>query len=152
MENSSLVHKLFAFEDQLVRQFHKHLFFQRFERMITDEQKLGVALRSAQKAYDTRVSFYDQFTSEYKIMKGAQRGGVALAAAALLAYVGVSLSSPSEREKYDSFLASVGSEERAFYLDSDRWLLKRFQETGDRNYLRNVGTFKAVDQVWGPGP
>ncbi len=121
-------------------------------RMITDEQKLDVALRSAQQAYDTRASFHDQFTRKYKMGKVGRQTGIALAATALLAYVGISVSSPSEQEKYDSFLASVGSEERAFYLDSDRWLLKRFQETGDRNYLTNVGTFKAVDQVWGHGP
>jgi pyrroloquinoline quinone (PQQ) biosynthesis protein C len=120
-------------------------------RMITDTQKLDVALRSAQKAYDARVSFYDQFTREYRILKAGQRAGLVLAAAALLAYAGVSLNRTSEREEYAAFLAANPTA-AAFYVDADRRLIEQFQKTGDAHYLTNLGTFRAARDVWGDGP
>ncbi|MEK6920961.1 MAG: hypothetical protein AABX82_03705, partial [Nanoarchaeota archaeon] len=120
-------------------------------RMITDEAKLAVALTSAQRAYETRVSFYDQFTREHKLVKAGQRTGVALAAAGLLVYVGISFGS-SEREEYSTFLSSLDPSARAFYVDADKRLLAQFETTEDRTYLRNVGTFAAVKEVWGEGP
>ena len=119
-------------------------------RMIHDEGKLEIALASAQRAYEVRTSFYDQFTPEHQARKIVGRTGLALAAAGLLAYVGMSLD-PSEREEYAAFLAANPTA-AAFYVDADRRLIGEFQRTGNAAYLTNIGTFNAAREVWGDGP
>jgi len=46
----------------------------------------------------------------------------------------------------------VEPQARVFYLDADRRLLEQYQKTGNLTYLKNIGTFRAVREVWGDGP
>ncbi len=126
---------------------HTNSFVAVLDRMMPDEDKLAVAIESSGRAYDARMSFFDQFTTGYRVRRASATAAIA-ASLALVAYLGDRREAPS----YAEFLASLKPAERTFYLDADRRMLEQFERTGNPIYLEKAGTFEAVKEAWGEGP
>ena len=131
---------------------HTDSFHPILERLITNEEKLGVAIDASDRAYKVRISLFDQF-AQGDTRKQIAKVILAIAASVLVALPAIKpLTEKIHHVDYALFLASLAPEEKVFYHDTDQWLFNRFRETGDARYLKNVGTFEAVNDVWGPGP
>ncbi|MDO8642831.1 MAG: iron-containing redox enzyme family protein [Candidatus Woesearchaeota archaeon] len=133
---------------------HTHSFESVLERLISDEGKLRIATESAEHAFQVRTYFHNQFDARLRARKALPLAGFAAAAVALMCYVGSQISqkpvsSPPRSPPSRTNLPEAGVQ---FYLQADRWLLQRYEETRDRQYLKNIGTFEAARDVWGPGP
>ncbi len=138
---------------------HTHSFESVLERMISDEDKLEVAIESAGKAFRRRLHFHDQFYGRLRAKRTLQEG-LAVAAGIAIIATGAYFVRPHSRvldsktnttsaAETEIEIASSGAE---FYLDADRRLLQQYRETGDSRYLKNIGTFAAAREVWGEGP
>lgn len=138
---------------------HTHSFESVLERLISDEGKLHIAMESAERAFQVRTYFHNQFDARLRARKALPFAGVAAAAVALICYVGSqaiqshssSVTHVVEATSTKAYTDAWRDSQR-FYLDADRRLLQWYQETGEARYLKNVGTFEAARDVWGPGP